>query len=289
MQKVTFTNARGESIIFSDSPPYLLLSFTGTGEIPTDIGTQKAPYQDGVTYVDSMLQGRPLDIQCEISATTPEELFSLRREISKVFNPKLGEGIISYEYYGEIKEIKVAVENPPSFPSGNGASGLVYQVSSISLFAANPYWMDVADSKRSLSAYKDSLTLPFELPETMGVEGDSTVLYNYGDVDTPIEIIFHGPSVNPVIINQSTGELIKINRTLGTGDALYVNTSKGYQKRVEIHRSDGIIENAFHWIDIFQSTLFHLIPGANSLIYKADSGTEDAVVNILYRNLYVGV
>jgi hypothetical protein len=289
MEKVTFINARGEAITFSDSPPFIITSLNGTGEIPTDIHTQKAPFQDGVSYIDSSLQGRPLDIKCEISATTPEELFELRRRISKVFNSKLGEGTLLYEYYGEVKQINAIVEKPPSFPDGSGSKGLVYQITSISLFCPNPYWTDTTDTKKSLAAYKESLTLPFELPATMGIEGDSTLIINQGDVDTPFEIEFYGPSVRPKIINQSTGEMIEINRTLNSGDILYINTSPGHNKKVEIKRSDGSIENAFNWINIFNSSLFKLIPGDNILKYQADTGTEDAVVNISFKNLYVGV
>jgi Phage tail protein len=287
--EITYRNSLGGLIVFSDYfEPFVFTKFEPSGTNNT-VQSVQSPFQDGSLPVGSRLESLPLPLEFDIYAKSSEELKEFKKKIYSVINPKIPSGIITYKEGSIIREIEVQIERIPYFPSGKDNRIGSYQKCVIDFIALFPYWRDITDSKKSLAAYRESLTLPFELPVTMGVEGESTIIMNDGHVETPIEIRFSGPSVNPVIQNQSTGELIKINRTLEMGDVLYINTSPGNEKRVEIQRSDGSIEDAFHWIDIFESTLFNLVPGENYLVYKADSGTEEAIVSISYRNLYYGV
>lgn len=74
----------------------------------------------------------------------------------------------------------------------------------------------------------------FKLPFRMKQRGEPRKnIINEGHVETPVEIEFHGPAVNPQILNLITGEFIRIERELTSDDILYINTAFG-EKKVEI-------------------------------------------------------
>ncbi|MEI5909450.1 phage tail family protein [Bacillus spongiae] len=289
MEKLTFINSKGDTIIFEEKEPFLLQSIDGVEATDVTNQSQRVPFQDGEIPLDTLIEPRIISLTVMLLANSSAELKDYRRKLISVLNPKLGEGRLLYENNGDVKEISAKIEQMLSFPSGKDNKGTNFQTTIFSFRCSNPYWTDETDTKASLAAYRESLTLPFTLPAVLGVEGESAVIFNDGDVDTPLEIELHGPSINPVIENKTTGKLIKVNRELEKGDILYINTDKGKDKKVEIQKADGTIENAFHWLDIFESSLFELVPGENYLSYYADVGTEDAVVNIKYRNRYVGM
>ena len=111
-------------------------------------------------------------------------------------------------------------------------------------------------------------------------------IINTGHVETPVEIYFHGPAVNPSIKNITTGETIRIIRELTTDDVLYINT--GFrQKKVEIIRN-GTRTDAFDYIDL-SSRFFSLQVGDNVIEYASENGLAPQNVEIYYKNRYLGV
>lgn len=107
-----------------------------------------------------------------------------------------------------------------------------------------------------------------------------------GDVDTPILVTFNGPSVNPRIINQGTGEWIWINATLATGDLFVVNTAFG-QKTVSLTQG-GIVTNGIAHLDI-SSTFFSIEVGSNTVYYEDDAVLSTASVTMTWTERYVGI
>lgn len=285
MQTVTFTNARGQSAVIGSVAPYFLTAIDGLGDLQADTQTQKAPYQDGVTYVDSLLQ--PRDIPITVTVYDPIQCYRYRQQLSQVFNPKLGLGVLKYEYDGGMKCIACIPDGAPTFPSGSQNRTASSQVGTIHLVAPNPYWTDELSVSTPMTAFIGKFVLPFHLPAVIGVQGSKQIFTNLGDVPTPVTILFKGPATNPVVTNLTTGEFIKINRTLADGDTLTVNTAFG-NKRVEITDSEGNVTNVFNWIDQ-ASTFWNLEVGDNEIEYSADSGQENAVVSITWQNLYVGI
>ena len=89
-EKIIYTNSRGVSIELANDAPFLLENVEGKGEIDADIQTQKAPFQDGVTYIDSLLSERSMELKVLVIDGNHDELLRKRQYISGVFNPKLG-------------------------------------------------------------------------------------------------------------------------------------------------------------------------------------------------------
>ena len=90
MEKVTFINSRGQSVVLGDSAPYILTKLEGMGAATADIQTQKAPFQDGVTFIDAVLEPRTPFAEIIVLADNEVEMSSRRMKLLEVFNPALG-------------------------------------------------------------------------------------------------------------------------------------------------------------------------------------------------------
>lgn len=285
IEKVTFTNSRGQSIELSNRRPFLLQSVEGKADVGADIQTQKAPYQDGSSYIDSLLQPRSIALNVSILAYSQEGLIQQRQLLASVFNPKLGPGKLVYSKGNVQREIKAVVENVPVFAVGSENNGMRYQRTIINLLCPSPFWEDIASENYKLEDFVGNFRFKFRFPVRFATRGDSRILLNKGDVPTPIVVEFRGASVNPKITNVTTGEFIKVNRTIPPGYKLVLDTSFG-NKRVEIVAPDGVVENAFHYIDL-ESTFFSLEVGETKFGFITEGGNPEVYVEYKHRYLSV--
>ena len=284
MQRIIFTNARGQSVELKSSAPFLLQSINGLGDVDADIQIQKAPFQDGSTYIDSVLQERPISLEVVILADK-SILLEKRQYLASVFNPKLGKGVLRYENGETIREIEAVPDGVPTFPSGQDNRGPTFQKALVNLICPNPYWKSTEITEEP--TFEPLFQFPFEGVFEIGVQRDLRIIMNDGDAPTPVFIEFHGPAVNPMIVNRTTGEFIKVNQTLGENEIMEIDTTPG-KKSVYFIQPDGTKRNVFNWIDL-ESTFFQLVVGENEIEYSADSDIQGAIVNISYRKLYNAV
>lgn len=282
MQRVTFTNSRGQSIELSNRAPFLLSKIEGLGDVDADTQMQKAPFQDGATYTDSVLQERPITLEIGIIGDNPQDVQAKRSFFASVFNPKLGEGLLIYENDSGIREIKAVADGVPAFPSGSENRGNTFQRSLINLICPDPYWKSPQVTEEPMAAFVPLFEFPFDDEFEVGSQGDKRTFINDGDSPTPVLIRFRGPAVNPEIRNNTTGEIIRVNRTLGPGDELVINTAEG-EKSVEINGED-----VFSWIDL-DSDFWKLAIGENEIEYRADSGQAEATLTIEWQEKFVAV
>lgn len=280
MSKITYTNELGESVIFSDRPPFILENIEGLAGVDADIQTQKAPYQDGSTHIDTLLESRVLTLQVAILASSRTDLYERRSLLSGIFNPKL-DGTLRYENDYTAKEIPVRVDSGPVYPSPKGN----VQECLITLMAPMPFWLDITEQNYKLEDFVTNFRFPFHFPVRFATRGDTRTILNDGDVPTPIEVEFRGHAVNPRIENNTTGEFIQVNREIPADYKLIIDTTFG-RKRVSIVAPDGIETNAFHYIDL-DSTFFDLEVGENRLSFITDGGNPE--VYVYFKKRYVGV
>jgi hypothetical protein len=282
LRRLTFENARGESIVFYLAP-LLITSLTGIGEVDVDLQSQKSPYQDGDTHIDTVFQPRYIDLEGAIIETDLKEIKKYRKNILRVCNPKLGLGKITLELDGDIKEIYGVPDGSPVFPE-RGQEPI--QNFAITWKCPDPYWRDPREISRALRAYQGRFTLPTTFPIEFGVEGDTTILINDGDTPTPITIDIQGPVTNPQVINKTTGQFMRVNLSLSENEVLHIDT--GRPRRVEIYRDGRTIENAMGYIDHY-SDFWELSVGPNEVQYIADAGNANAIVSVAWQNRYVGI
>jgi Phage tail protein len=284
LQKITFYNSIGDSIISSSyGRPFFLSRIGGLGDVDAETQTQKSPGQDGSSPVKPpVLKERHITLEIDIC----EEYESNRLILSKIFNPKFGEGLLVYENEFVKREIKALSEHVPSFPDVRPSAT---KKALIDLIAYDPFWL-TEEQAEQLIVWEGGLEFPLELPTTFAEQsGDkSKILVNEGDAPTPIEVTFNGPATSPIqVINLTTGEFIKVKQSLLKGERLEINTAFG-QKRVSKVLTDGNIQNAFHFITL-DSTFFSLQLGNNLIDYSTGEDYERAAVSISWRNRHVSV
>ena len=265
--------------------PFVLERIEGTGGPPVNIKATKTPYQDGSSYVDAQLEDRPLSIYGFIKAGNQQVMYDLRRELAKILNPKLGPGKLVYTNDSRSYVINAIAEESPVFNERYVSN----QMFIINMVALDPYWRDENQTVKGLKFETGGMSFPLTLPMKFAEAAYKGNFYNSGDDDTPVEIQYKGPALNPVVFNETTGEYIKINYDLTADDVFYISTERG-NKRLEVVNTDGTRRNVLNYIDL-GSTFFQLRPGQNILRYGSDhdSDQQAADVTVYWHNRYVGV
>lgn len=288
METVEFTNSLGQSVKFADAP-FFIQSVTGLGDVSANIQLQKSAYNDGSSFIDALLDEREIGLEFLIVANaeareTYGDVSRMREHVATVLNPKLGQGVLKYENERIVRLITCVADSVPQFNDGGDRTEMI-QNGSVNFIAPDPYWKSTKIEEEP--AFKPLFQFPFSGPFQMGLQQDKRIINNDGNAPTPIFIEFHGPAVNPVIKNNTTGEFIKVNQHLLEGERMIIDTSAD-NKTVCFVSEDGTSRNVFHWITL-DSTLFNLQIGENEIEYTADNDIQGAIVNISYNKLYNAV
>jgi len=278
-----FTNTRGESVSFNKAGSFFNANkIEGFGDVDADIQTQKSPYQDGSSFTDALFEERFIGFEVSIIGSDDTDISNKRSQLAGILNPKLGEGLLEVTYGSVVRMINAIAESVPKYPSGNDNRGLRFQVGLVNLRCPNPYWRSNTITEEP--AFESLFSFPFEGDVLMGMQRDQRIISNDGNSPAPLFVEFFGPALNPVIINNTTGEYIKVNQELFEGERMMIDTSDD-NKSVYFVDATGVERNVFNWIDL-NSTFFKLVVGENDIEYTADSDIQGAVVNISYNKLY---
>jgi len=153
-RNLVYVNGQNESITF-ETGPYLIVKIEGLGIPNVDRQEQKAPYQDGTTYIDSILQNR--DIVVELAITKPNDFANIalyRRELSQRLCPKYGLGTLTYTDEDNNSYNIRAVVSSMVFPNKDFRDP--YMRAMITFTACDPYWNDVTTDSISLPTVTNS-------------------------------------------------------------------------------------------------------------------------------------
>lgn len=291
MEKIIYINEKNEKIEFSKYGPFVLSIVDGLGGVSNNIVTSKSPNQNGISIHNSTLNERNISITGGIIGKGSHQMYKLRQELVRIFNPALS-GTLIYENDYITRKIDVQVVDGPTWRVKTGR----IQEFLIQIVAPFPYFHSNDEVKTTLSEWIGTFQFPLDISESKGVimgyrEFNQVInIENKGDINCGItvKLTAEGGSVeNPEVFNIDTREYIKINRKLEIGDSLIIKTQHG-SKRVELTRSNNEVINAFHYVDL-DSSFFTLSPGDNLIRYGADKGLENLEVSIYHRELYLGV
>jgi len=291
IEKLTYTNSRGESIELSTQSLYhvnVSTDVTGISDIQNEIYGTSSMGQHGETFISQKINSRDIDITGVINRTDKDNMLTLRRAMQKILNPELN-ATLTYIYGDFIKVIDVKVDNAPVFKRGKVLEQFTVQFS-----CPSPFWRDQQETKKDIASWIGSFYFPLEIPINEGMQfgyREPNVIvdvYNEGDVATGMRVAFKaiGTVVNPLLLNINTGEFIQVNATLTAGDTVTVNTEYG-NKGAKLS-SGGITTDYFRYIDV-DSTFMQLAIGDNVFRYNASSGLDQLEVSIYYSPKYLGV
>ncbi|MBS4195325.1 phage tail family protein [Lederbergia citri] len=286
-EQIEFESPAG--IVRFDGIKFGLVSVDGLGGVSADIQSQTSPFQDGVTFIDAVLAARHVDVEFIVRGKDYAEVKKRRAELARITNPKLGVGTLRYISGDIIREIGAIADGVPFFPDGDNR-GERWQRGTITFECPSPYWQSPTTTEEPAFEPRFRFPIPFyDNPGKfiMGIQRDQRIINNDGDAPAPLQIEFFGPALNPKIINNTTGEFIKVNQELLEGERMLIDTTDG-QKSVFFVSESGERRNVFNWIDL-ESTFFKLQVGENDIEYTADSDIQGAIVNISYSKLYTAV
>jgi hypothetical protein len=287
MENFSWVSGRGIELALA-MPLYVMQRYSGIEGPPADIQTQKAPFQDGATLLDVLLEPRQITLEITALGENNQHVYDLRRELIRAFNPKSGIGRLTWtQRNGRSYEIDAVPDSmTPMFPAGDGR-GWDFQTVVIELRALDPTWYDPDVQEFFIGSFEGGFAFPLVFPVSFGEIGSFLEVTNEGDIETPLQFIFEGLIANPIITKVETGEFIAVNATVQNGQRLEINTAFG-QKSVVLVHADGTRESAFQFVDP-ESTFFLLSPGTSTISYVAtDEGTE-ASAYIRFRHRFVGV
>lgn len=289
---LTFTNARGESITFSDNSPFIASQIDGLGDVSADVQMQKAPFQDGSSYIDALLAERFIHFTVFITGESDTDISQKRSRLARVFNPALGPGVFQYKYGDIVRLIDAIPEHVPTFPTGVENRGASYQIALIDLVCPDPYWR--SPTIEELPAYEKLFEWPSDYWELgndgdiyfeMGLQRTERIVINDGDAPMPFRIDFYGPAQIPFIENRTTGEFIQINKRLEENEILRIDTE---EKSVIYVDSLGNETNVFNWLDP-DSTFFELQIGENEIACNCVVSELKKDFDIYYQKRYTAV
>ncbi len=273
----------GKTLDIGKGQDYKLLS-KPEGIEGTDftVETEKNNRYDGSTVQNKRIEERPISLNFEYYR--PGISVDQREFIISFFNPKRT-GTMTVDYGGVERMINYEVLSVKD--EQESIFGRIRFL--VELTCPDPFFKEILEDSEIIRTWIGGWQWKFSLPFHLRLRGpQKAIIENKGHVPTPVEIEFPGPAKYPQIINNKTGEFVKVRVQLGPYDVLYINTAFG-KKTVEISRNEGGRENAFDMIDL-DSDFFDLEVGENEIEFKADDAEIlNQEVKLSYRNRYLGV
>lgn len=287
MQQIRYENSKGDFLEFGMQRPFILQRIEGTGEVGVNIQSQKSPNQDGATFLGAKFEPREIFVQLAILTNDSREVFKFRQQIQELFNPKLGEGTLTYFTPQGEYTIKAICDGTPAFSNYNG-DNIQCQ---INFLCHDPFWYDFMEESYVFNApYLPLFEFPFfsdsDSEIEFGLEQEEISIMNMGTVYTPLIIEFDGGIKNATLTNLTTGEYITINKELLVGEMLTIDTSFGSRK-VKLQNTGGEESNGFKYITL-DSKFLQLVEGENEIKYVAEAD-GNVTVRLKWVTRYLGL
>lgn len=262
-----------------------------------DLGTVKGTHhsysylnQVGVYINSTTLGDRTVSISGWVIGDTYEELLLNKKVLNHLVNPMHSIDVIYKDRYKLTFKPDYSVQYSVSYEENNEVlcKFLIQGTCPDPTFTTKDRISSLIAS--TTPEFRFPLVIPKDKGIIMGLRKQSLVvtLSNEGDIKTglSIEVSCSGTVVNPQITNLDTQEIIKVNKTLVSGEQLVISTASGekYIKGV----LNGTEYNYFRYMD-FDSSWIQLQVGENRLKYTAESGTNNLSVSVSFLPKYLEV
>lgn len=284
MQKITCRNEDNVEVMFSyDFDPFFLLSCEGITSVENNVVTSENTMIDGATYQGSTTRLRNIIITAQMY----EKYRDNRDLLYKTFKPK-STGVFTYTEDGESRTIDYKVESLEI-----SGKGIVRDII-ISLLCPDPFFKAMDESVIDMAGWEPLFEFEHEFlaegeafADRMSeiikeVENDSAA----ENIGMTITFIAEGPVMNPSIHHLETGDFVRVNHSLLTGDQIIITTHTNDKNVYFVHGGERSEINEHLDEDSEFIQLYH---GTNTLKYDADVGIDYLSVRVAYRFLYLGV
>jgi phage-related protein len=228
VRKIQYVNQNNVSIEFY-LDPFLITALDGLDMATLTLQEQKSPFQDGSVQIDRLFE--PREISMTFVTIAPNDFLLInqyKRQIMSVLNPKLGQGTLVYTNdFGSWKT--TATAEGPVF--ANKDYSVPNQSGKLIFYCNDPYWYETVEQSISMQTIGGNLTFPMTFPAggvTLGTYIQITQsVQNLGDWTTPVKITFQNACTNPKMTKTTTGEYIRLIKTMVAGDVITIDTTPG--------------------------------------------------------------
>lgn len=292
MQRITYTNAYGESLVFGGELPVLLRSVSGFGRPDGKIVKTQGAYQAGEMFSRVQIPARYIAVQFDVPPLESREaLYRLRMRMERILSA--GRSARGGEMGTIVYENDAGAWVTRAVPEGTIAYGKRFRdgmaTSKLTFYCPDAYLKSQEISLAQMRMGEGGFSLPAKLPVRLGARRFRAELVNSGTADAPMEITIYGTGETPALVNHTTGARLVISRVIANGEKLVVHTDP-QALRCELHAADGSVEDAFGYLDpSIAVSAFLLVPGSNELEYAPSVASGGSRVEIRWRSTFEGV
>lgn len=249
--------------------------------------------QIGTSVTNTALETREITIIGYIIATSPTDMSLKKSFLNKFINPQQ-EMILTYKEY----QLNFLPNNTIKYGVDEKENNEIMCKFKIDGLCYDPLFREKDERKVIAASTTGLFHFPLIVSNTpnppggiiFGLRQPSLIVnvVNSGSVEVGLKIVFKakGTLDNPKLVNMSTQEFFKINKTMFDGEEIVVDTTIG-QKSVKGVFGD-TQENYFKYRDL-ESTWLQLSPGDNLFRYDADTNIGSLEVYIYYNNKFLEV
>jgi hypothetical protein len=285
VRTITYTSPGGTVFNFA-SATSAIASVEGLYAPPTNISSQKAPFQDGSTFTGLNFEEREIVLTVGyIGAFSVPAIQAYRRALQSACNPKendrLGEGVLSITEDGVVREFRCVVDSVVMPSISRQARN---NDTTITFLCSDPYAYSDTTQSQGFTITQPTYTWTF--PHILGPNTGFTVVglggvdvVSSGDESTGIIATINGPCDNPKLANNTTGEYIKILLSLIAGDVLVID-----MENATVFLNG---QTAIKYLDI-ASSFWKLQPGTNLIKFSEDNISSTATASITWQDRYIG-
>ena len=266
-----------------DFAPFFLVSCEGITSVFNNVVTSENTMIDGSTYQGSTTIQRNIVVTAQMDSNYQEN----RDVLYKTFKPK-STGTFTYIEDGETRIIDYKVESVDIDEKG------IVRDFVISLICPDPFFKALDDTIVDMAAWEALFEFEHEfldegepfaerIAELIKEIPNDSAATNIG---MTITFTAEGPVKNPSIYHLESGDFVKVNISLLTGDTIIITTETN-NKSVYLVR--GGEKTEINELLDEDSEFMQLTHGINTLKYDATLGIDYLNVRITYRFRYLGV
>lgn len=292
MQKITYVNAYGESVVFSGDPPVLLRAVSGLSRPETEAVSAQAAYLPGAMISGLHLPVRRVQVRFDIlPQDTREAFYAQRMQMERVLSASRamrGDAMGVLVYENDAGRWRTEAVPDGSLTYGKRV-GHAAADNCAAFLCPDPYLYSGETHTATMRMGSSNLMLPTALPIQLGARRFNAEIVNRGTADAPVTITIYGTGETPVLINHTTGARIAVDRQIAVGERLVIRTQPSALSCTLI-RADGGQEDAFGYLDpTLAVSAFVLIPGTNAVEYVPSVVSTGSCVEIEWQSCYEGV
>ena len=286
-------DASGLTVI-NDGVSYWELGNTGMGTPDVQRLAQAGPNQHGETDMGYRLKARQLQLILLWQSANESAYWQMRDTTMALFAPRAtARWLRLTRPDGQVRQIDVHPTGVLDFPSQQRVGAVTQQVAVV-LTAPDPTWYDPVESVQNfgISGGGGSFTVPMPVPFGVGAStvNQTTVVAYPGtwQVNPVIQIV--GPLTNPVITNNTTGEVLSMTAVITVGQTWTIDTRYGQKSVIDQSGVSQIstLSDASNLATFHLASIVDTPGGLNSITVTGSSATAATIVYIRYYTRYIG-